>query len=419
VRILYHHRTQGTGAEGVHISQVVAQLRQLGASVDVVSPLDVEPALTAGGNPFGRKATVRGRFLGAISKRLPQSAFELLEIAYNVPAAAKLRRALDRGPVDLLYERHAFFLSAGVKLAKRHGIPYFVEVNEVAGEARVRRQRFVRRAREVESFVFEQADAILVVSEFLKQKICAVGAAAQKVHVIPNGVDEVLFDPAVDGNDIRRHFGLEANDVLVGFIGWFVPWHRLELLVRAFARTAGRTGARLMLVGDGVLRQELVELATSLGIRDRMLLPGAVPYCEIPRFIQAMDVCVIPGSNEYRSPIKLFEYMAMAKPVLAARYAPIEQVIVSGHNGLTFDPEDSADLGSKLDDLLCNPGRRAELGLRARQTILNGYLWRHNAQRVLAIYRSVTGSADASDDGTGTAAELLPGHRPASGLTNH
>lgn len=385
MNILYHHRTQGTGAEGVHIAYTIKGFRELGHQVRVVCPNRLDPAATAGASPYSVKTGAVARGLHALSRVLPQFLFELLEFLYNGVAYLRLSGTLRAMPVDLLYERYAFFLWVGAWVAKRRRCFYVVEVNEIAGEARVRGQSFPRLAQRLERYTFDRADAIIVVSAFLKQRIEALGVDGQKVHVIPNGVDERLFDPSARSGAVRERLHIGSRDVVVGFVGWFVGWHNLERLVEVFGRVARGMEAKLLLVGDGLLKERLATIARDAGVVDQVLFPGAIPYADIPEYVNAMDVCVIPGSNDYRSPIKLFEYMAMEKAVVAPRLGPIVSVVNDGVHAVLFDQNDAASLEGVLAELLGDRERRVSLGRNARRLVLAQHTWTLNARRIIDI----------------------------------
>ena len=131
-------------------------------------------------------------------------------------------------------------------------------------------------------------------------------------------------------------------------------------------------------------------LTETLNIADKVIFAGAIPYEKIPDMINALDICIIPDSNEYRSPIKMFEYMAMGKPVVAPNYEPIRSVIDDGKDGVIFDPMDKENLVRILNNVVNDEGKRKILGNNAREKILKQHLWKHNAQKVLEIYRKVT-----------------------------
>ena len=382
MNILYHFRTQGTGAEGVHIAGIATAFERLGHCVIFSSPTGVDPRTTAGTNPFAEKK--RPSLLARFAAHAPALVFELLEIAYNAVAYTRNRAALTRENCALIYERHAFFLFTTAFLAQRRRIPLIVEVNELAGDERVRAAPLLLPlARLADRLTFQRASLIVTVSPHLRRRIAALGIAPEKIIVLPNAVSAESLDTPADGAPIRaRHHCADA--VVIGFIGWFVAWHRLENLLTQFAAlTAGDPRLRLMLVGDGTLRETLAAQAAALSITDRVIFTGSVPHAEIPAHLAAMDICVVPHSNEYRSPIKLFESMARARATVAPRTEPIAQIITDGVNGLLFDPQNPASLREPLQRLIDSPSLRAQLGAAAVATVRGHHTWDRNAAAVL------------------------------------
>lgn len=382
MNILYHFRTQGTGAEGVHISGIATAFERLGHRVVFSSPTGVDPRTTAGANPFAEKK--RRSLLAGLAAHAPALVFELFEIAYNVLASARNRALLTSENCTLIYERHAFFLCATAFLAQRRRVPLVVEVNELAGDERVRADPWlVPLARLADRLTFQRASLIVVVSPHLRRRIAALDIAPEKILVLPNAVSTESLDTPAEGAPIRaRHHCTDA--IVIGFVGWFVAWHRLDQLLAAFASLAHEEPRlRLMLVGDGTLRADLSAQAHNLGLADRVIFTGPLPHAEIPAHFAAMDICVVPHSNEYRSPIKLFEAMARARATVAPRTEPIAQIITDGVNGLLFDPQDPASLRATLQRLIADPTLRATLGTAARATIREHHTWDRNAQTVL------------------------------------
>ena len=318
--ILYHFRTQGTGAEGVHIAGIANAFEQLGYRVVFSSPTGIDPRVTAGASPFG---SGRRSLLSRLAARAPRIVFELLEIAYNAVAAFRNLRLILRERPALIYERHAFFLCSTAMLARLMRVPLVVEVNELVGDERIRPDPLLALlARAADRITMRLASRIVVVSPHLKRRIESLGVPGSRVLVLPNAVSAESLDAPADGAAIRARHGAQ-DALIVGFVGWFVAWHRLDRLIGEFAAlTASDPRLRLMLVGDGTLKAELESQAARLGIAGRIIWTGSVPHAEVPAHIAAMDICVVPHSNEYRSPIKLFEYMARARAVLAPRVEP-------------------------------------------------------------------------------------------------
>jgi len=387
MNILYHYRTRGTGGESVHASGIINALRRLGHHVLIASPTGTDPTTTTGEDPFKGKS--RGKGWLWISRFVPQFLFELLEIAYNFIILPDLLLALNRHRISFIYERYAFFLFAGALSASLRRVPLLVEVNELSGHERLRRQVFTRPARLIERWVFARASAILVVSEFLKREIIKMGIEPRKIHVVPNAVDVRTFQvEAIDGT-LRRELGLNGKFAL-GFVGWFVSWHNLEMLVRCCARIIKqRPQMRLMLVGSGPLRETIEAIAEQQGATELLVFTGSVHHKQIPSYIAVMDACVIPHSNEYRSPIKMFEYMAMGKPVIAPSFEPITSVIEDGKTGIIFAAGDESRLEQAILSLIDQPLLRSRLGQMARQKVFSRYTWDHQARRALEIFEKV------------------------------
>ena len=385
MKALYHFRTRGSGAEAVHISGVAGAFEELEHEVEFFNPGNADPRRRV--NPY--EALSSPGFFGKVSRTLPRWVFELLEIGYNAWAWWPLWRRLTRGGFGLLYERHAFFLIVGASVARARRVPLIVEVNELVGDERVSRQPMLAGlARACDRFVFRRADLIVVVSPHLRRRIEALGIAGEKVLVQPNAVDWRQCDPPADGSEVRARHGL-AERVVIGFVGWFVPWHRVDLLVAAFAEVhRQRPETALLLVAEGPLLGELEAQAQRLGVADSVRFAGAVAHDAVPQHIAAMDICVVPNSNAYRSPLKLFEYMAQGRAVVAPRVEPIEMVLRDRANGLLFAPGESASLADALRTSVEDAALRQTLGRQAREDVRTKHTWRENVAALLAALAS-------------------------------
>lgn len=381
VRILIHFRTRGTGAEGVHLSGMAGGFTHHGTEVEFSSPTGVDPRTARGSNPFGQK---QESLLGRLSRRCPKFVFELLEIAYNAAAWWRNRRLLRKGQFTFIYERHAFFLCATAGLAKRFNLPLVIEVNELVGDERIRpNPTFLRLAQWADRQVFCRASLVVTVSPHLARRVVEAGADPQKVLVLPNAVSAATLDRAETGPALRQKLGIASTDIVIGFVGWFVPWHRLDLLLEAAARLAALGhSVRLLLVGAGPLESELQALAERHGFAASMIWAGAVPHDSVAEYVGAFDIAVVPHCNDYRSPIKLFEYMAARRAVVAPSVEPIATV-VDAECAALFTPGDVDSLFQSLERLVQSPQLRTEFGQRGWELVRSRHTWEHNARRVL------------------------------------
>ena len=385
MRFIYHHRTAGRGGEGLHISSVVNALRANGHDVQVVSPPAVDPMQRDAAVPLDKgNARTSGleRVWKWISRSCPQPVFELLEIGYNAFAFARLAPMLRGGSQVAYYERYAFLLVAGVWTAKLFGRPIILEVNEVAGVKRARAQTFVRLTKWIEQLTFSCADEIVTVSTFLQQEILKRGGKPGHVHVHPNAIDPARFDRPDRRDEVRGKHGLGDATVL-GFVGWFDGWDRLERLVELVDQVRGEfPKVRLMLVGDGPVAAALAADVRSRGLEDYVVLTGPVARAEVPDYISAMDMCILPDSNEFGSPIVLFEFMVLGKPVVAPDVQPIRDVIEQGRTGFIVSRTDAADLRARVTSLLTDRAMAARMGQAARRRVLEHHTWRAVASSV-------------------------------------
>jgi glycosyltransferase involved in cell wall biosynthesis len=376
VTLLYHFRTRGAGAEAVHISGMVRAFEKMGHRVVLSSPTGVDPRQTAGSTPFAAPRA-RGGIAG-LAARLPRGLFELVELLYNVPAFFRNLRLVRKHGCDFIYERHAFFLFSTAIVARLSRRPLVVEVNELAGDPRVRAQPILPGlARWADRFVFRRARLIVTVSPHLKRRIEELGIPADRVLVLPNAVSEDDLALPITPSP----FILQPSSFNLAFAGWFVEWHRLDFLIEALAAPQFAE-VLLVLIGEGPLRPALEEQARSLGVR--VQFPGPIPHAAIPAALRQMDACVVPHSNEYRSPIKLFEFMAQERAVLAPRTEPVESVVRDGEEALLFTSLDVQSLRESIQKLLDSKELRERLGRNARSLVAEKHTWEQNARGVLA-----------------------------------
>jgi glycosyltransferase involved in cell wall biosynthesis len=237
------------------------------------------------------------------------------------------------------------------------------------------------------------ADLIFVVSAVERGNLVAQGVGRERIVINPNGVDTDEFRQGCGGREIRRKLGIDEK-IVVGFLGTFGPWHGAPVLARAATRTRERSRCHFLFVGDGDQRSVTEDILESTAARARATFTGRIAHNRVAAYLDACDILVSPhvcaadGSEFFGSPTKLFEYMAMARPVVASRLGQIADLIIDGENGLLVEQGDPDALARAIDRLAGDELLRARLGAAARQTVIEHYTWRHNAERV---FNAVTG----------------------------
>jgi glycosyltransferase involved in cell wall biosynthesis len=235
------------------------------------------------------------------------------------------------------------------------------------------------------------ADSIIVVSDPLRRSLVSAGLDEAKVVVNPNGVDTDEFRPGCGGSDLRRELGIDQK-VVVGFIGSFGPWHGTGVLANAACMVDENSNCHFLFVGEGDERPAAEAVIAEAAHRVSATFVGRVSKRDVPRFLDACDILVSPhvpladGSEFFGSPTKLFEYMAMQKPVIASRLGQIGEVIADEESGLLVEPGDAAALARAIERLAADPGVRAKLGAAARISAIEKHTWRRNATRVIEAF---------------------------------
>ena len=229
-------------------------------------------------------------------------------------------------------------------------------------------------------------DRIIAVSEDIAGRLREAGVGPDKIRVVYNGVDP-RFHPR-DPVDMRRRLGLPEGRFIVVFVGLIVPVKGVDVLVRAL-QLLDDERLLCVLVGGGPLSDELQEESERAGMADRVLFCGAQPTADIPLWLNAADVLVLPSRSEGR-PNVVLEAQACGVPVVATRVGGTPELIRDGETGLLVESGDAPALAAGLLRLMDDEACRRRLGRAGREAILASDLtWEASARRVGEIYREV------------------------------
>jgi glycosyltransferase involved in cell wall biosynthesis len=260
--------------------------------------------------------------------------------------------------------------------------------------------RYERLALAAEEASLRHAHVVVTISQVLADELVERGIAPERVLWHPNGVDADAFDPirfdAAARHKLRDRYDIAHEATLVTFVGTFGQWHGVDVLAHAIrdeAEWARGAGVHFLLVGDGLKMPEV--RAAVQGLDDVVTLTGLVPQADAPLHLAASDILVSPhvpnadGSPFFGSPTKLFEYMASARPIVASDLDQIGDVL-RDDLAVLVRPGDPADLSRGLRELVADPGRRTELGARARRRVVERYTWAHHVDALLAALKRVS-----------------------------
>jgi glycosyltransferase involved in cell wall biosynthesis len=370
----------------IHVQEVVRAL--LAAGVDV----ELFTTRPEGNRPHGLEK------LRVYSLRTPPKgepgAREQAALQANGDTIVALHQA---GPFDAVYERYSLWNHAGMDYARTQRIPGLLEINAPLIEEQREHRRLMDEsaARHVAERVFDTASALIAVSDGVATYVSGFPNTESRLHVIPNGVDPIRFAPGVPPT-----FPRGDDTFTVGFVGTLKPWHGVTTLVEALGllrRTAPE--ARLLIVGDGPERSHLEDNIAARGLVPFVHFTGAVESNAIPGMVTSMDVAVAPYpllEHFYFSPLKVYEYMAAGRAVVASRIGQLADLIEHGVHGLLYPPGDAVVLTAALQCLRQDPALRERLGRAARSRVVRRHTWDSVARRILDL----AGLAVNDPDGT-------------------
>jgi glycosyltransferase involved in cell wall biosynthesis len=390
-----------------HIAGVVNAFTDAGYKVDLVSA-NPQVMLRDG---------VRQTVLPA--PRSFGSPYELNYFRYNYQTIKHIRHLLSRRRYRFLYQRMSVINYVGVALSRLFRIPLILEYNgsEIwAAKNWGRPLRFSKLGLAVENICLRHAHRVVVVSRVLQDQLVERGIDRDRIVCYPNCVDPAHYSPELVSPktvaELRNRYEVATEAVLIAFVGTFGLWHGAPVLAAAIKQLVDReeewmeeNKVRFAMIGDGVRMKEVRELIGAPEYSKRVVFIGLVPQADTVKYLAAADILVSPhirnsdGTRFFGSPTKLFEYMAMAKGIVASDLDQIGEVLSTGirvwedtgdrdysntsATAVLTRPGDVGDLINGLKLLVEWPGLRWQLGLNARAELLRRYTWSHHVAHIL------------------------------------
>jgi glycosyltransferase involved in cell wall biosynthesis len=376
MKILYHHRIASKDGQYVHIEEIINALTELGHEIIVIAPESTDA------KSFGESSSLVKR----IRQLLPDSLHEVVEFLYCFWDFLKISIAVLKHRPDVIYERYNLFFPSGIWAKKLFNIPLLLEVNSplLAERAEHGGLSLSRLAKWSETYCWNNADYLLPVTGVLGRIIESSGADASKIVVIPNGVNKKNFYEVEKNAETCRQLNLHGKLVL-GFVGFVREWHGLERVVDVLKKHEDKPWVMLV-VGDGPALKGVQHRAQALGIEDKLITTGVVDRANVSSYMSCFDIALQPDVVAYASPLKLFEYLALSKPVLAPDTENIREILDNEQNGLLFDPENNEDFSNKLEALCLSDELRNRLGAGAAVLVEDRQLyWRANADKIVEL----------------------------------
>lgn len=242
----------------------------------------------------------------------------------------------------------------------------------------------------LEIFVMRRADVVIVVTQGIKDDLINKGVDINKIYVIENGANTALFKPHADkkiSNELKNKLHINNNENVIIFVGNLTPWQGVEYLIYAAQQIIEKNkNVKFLIVGDGVIKQNLIELCMELNLVDNFIFTGMVKYEDVPKYISISDIGVVPlAAGRICSPMKLFEYLSSGIPVVASDNETIRNILTN-YEGIMVKSEDSTDLAIALTKLLNNEQLRKQMGNNGRKLVMEKYTWSNTAKHLMEVF---------------------------------
>jgi len=393
MKILYLLADQGldlTQHQGyaVHVRKIIHGLNAIGHQTFLLTINSHSSLLNWGQHLCIPHAYVRG-----IHKILPYTGcYDSCRIFHHILSLSQ------RFQFDIIHERYGMYSSGGVWAAHFLKVPYVLEVNAPLIEEKrlfttpvTGWQKFC--AHFTAFYNFKTARKIIVVSQLLTSYLTGQWKIPEnRIHVMPNAADVDMVADDLQVKEIRSCF--PGRRIIVGYVGTFQPWFGIENLIAAFASAATQLNhLALLLIGDGAARSQLERLIHKFQIAEKVHFTGAISHEQIPGYLAAIDIAVAPyrelPMGFYGSSMKVFEYMAAGKAIIASALGQITEIIAHERDGLLVPAGNIDELSRAIIRLAENQSFRKFLGANAQLKARQRYSWQNYIKQLEVIYKSV------------------------------
>ena len=262
-----------------------------------------------------------------------------------------------------------------MKLSKKNNIPSIFHLIDV--EHRLVPFKLLQPiGKMLEKKILKNVDRVITINEKLREYAIKMGANPDETYVVKAGIDRERYDSNIDGSEIRAQYGIEKDDLVLFFMGVLYNFSGLKEVAIELSKNKNEKNIKFLIVGEGDAFDGLQRIREEYHLDNQIILTGKKPYQEIPAFIAASDICLLPAYPTEKImqdivPIKMYEYMAMGKPVITTKLPGVMKEFGESHGVIYVDK--SEDVMKKAIELIEN-GTLKEYGLKARKFV-EKYNW--------------------------------------------
>lgn len=303
--------------------------------------------------------------------------------------SSNISKVIERNRIDLIHAHFAYPEGLAGLLAKRRtGKPLVVTVHgaDILVEPSV--GYGIRRFKIMDSIVsrvLNEADAVLAASKATFNEVSKIVNDADKIHLIPNGVDIQRFNPDLDGSKIRENLGIEGC-TMIFTLRHHEHKYGLEYLIRAAPMVMKESSNVVFVIGgDGSLRSFHEKLSTKLGVKEKIIFPGSILAKDVPYYYASSDMAVVPSIQEAFG-LVVSEAMACGKPVIGTNIGGIPDQIINGHNGFLVKLRNPEEIAEKILWLISNSKEAKRMGMNGRKIVEENFNIDKRTDKIIQLY---------------------------------
>ncbi len=383
MRILYICADLGIPVLGrhgcsTHVRETCHALRKAGHEVTVLCSL------------LGGDQTL-GEGLDFEIVKPPQSkkmGYDLRNLWHNLAIYKRAKKIVEEKKIEAIYERFSLYSVAGIWTSNHYKLPRILEINAFMTVEHAEKLHWPWLAKKIEKHIAQSTPSVIVVSQPLKDTLMDMGVPAHRITIMPLGVDLTHFTPDAPGaSAVREKFGLVGRYV-IGYVGALTGWHGIRLLydMAQMIRKERDDFTIFVVGGDKVRLEKHRRKVEEAGLGDHLLFVGSVSYEQVPDYIGAMDVALVPDTNHWTCPTKMFEYQASAVPTIAPKYPAILKAMDDGKEGLLFEPKNVKQAVQRILSVADAPDKRREMGKAARDRVSAMRSWNNNVNQIIEMF---------------------------------
>lgn len=318
----------------------------------------------------------------------------LILALYQIPFFFNIFWNIIKYKPDIIHSSSPLVLISGI-LAKTFKIPHVIEAHGILYEDANMTNKskiMISLLKKIEKISYKNSDRIIAnangTKEFIEKEF---DIGTNKVVFVPNGANIDLFKPIkID----KVNLGLSNKFIYLCYIGNLEIWQGISNIIKCADIVLEKfTSVRFLIIGDGPIKENLINETINHKISDKFIFTGSIPYEDVPKYINASEICLAPfvkWKNDKMSPLKIFEYMACGKPVITSDIKGSGDIIRKSKSGIVVNPENRQEFADSIINLLNDDKQRRVFGENGRNYVINHYSWLKIAVKMMEIYKNIS-----------------------------